>query len=610
MAGRKRFHHHSSSVFFNTFFTGLILVCMSQSIFGEIILPSERVTWGDTIQVVVKPNPGVALLPGDHAYLYTYFWKKGVNFTRYTPLKGDGKQFTCELTLPDGWEYGYASVVTNEKWIGDWCGLKALDREGQKPPGSVVLETADLRDRSRPANWKAMAEAELSRYPKLWWLYPNVWILHFLESGGETPIDLIRQHVLAMENAEESAQLLRVMMQGYWDLDEVENAIQCLEKLCKQYPDSPDTVYALNNAGYNIFKKSLPQEYKDKCEDLTVQVINSAPGNSWLREESNATWWLFSYKGIQINAYKQLFDNWLLIDEKSPYPYIILAKALYDEGIELSRAEELGSSGLNLLLSERPYHSEDRVFPGYAFRLLSDLCAHRGDLAGALANIRAAQIYTLEREPADLEKEAGIWLQGGRFGRAEEVALEAYRKGSLVAESFVKDLYSKRNGGSEGAEEYFWAKLTGDNAGRDKSANDPETAPDFEVFNLDGVQINNDLLRGKVAVLNFWFTGCGPCIGEMPELNQLVDEFSGDVRFLAFTYNSEDQIKKFLESHEFKYEIVPNENHLQKLFGVKSHPTHVVIDQNGAIRWKGSGAGSENLERMRGMIERLLKESK
>ena len=609
MAGRKRFHHHSSSVFFNTLFTGLILLCLSQSSFGEIILPSERVTWGDTIQVVVKPNPGAALLPGDHAYLYTFFWQQGINFTRYAPLKGDGKQFTCELTLPDGWEYGYASVVTNEKWIGDWCGLKALDREGQIPPGSVVLEAAHLRDRSRPVDWEAVAEAELSRYPELLWIYPQVWSIHFMESGLTVPTDLIRKHIAVMEEAEETAQLLRVMMQGYWDLDEIDKAFQYLEKLCKQYPDSPDTVFALDNAGYNIFKKSLPQEDKDKCEDFVIQVVNSAPGNPGLREVSNAIGWLFSYKGIQIDAYRQLFDEWLVIDEESPYPYVILAKALYEEGIELARAEDLVRRGLNLLLSERPYRSGDRLlFPGRVFRLLSDLCARRGDLAGALANIRAAQIYTLEYEPTDLEKEAEIWLKGNRYLKAEEIALEAFRKGSLEAESFVKDLYKKRNGSDENAEEYFWNRLAGDK--QQEKPGDDNLAPDFEVTDIDGNLINSEKLRGKVAVLNFWFTGCAPCIGEMPELNRLVDEFSGDVRFLAFTFNSEDQVKKFLESHEFKYEIVPNENQLKSQFGLEGHPVHIVIDQNGEIRWKGSGASPENLKRLRGMIERLLAEPK
>jgi len=466
-----------------------------------------------------------------------------------------------------------------------------------------------MSGKSRPDDWEAVLDAELTRYPELWWMYREVWVIHFLQSGGEVPTDLIRKHVAGMKKVRESAQLLRVMMQGYWDLDEVENAIQCLEKLCEQYPGSPETVYALNDAGYNIFKKSLFQEYKDKCEDLTVQAVNSAPGNSWLREEPNAVWWLFSYQGIQIDAYRKLFDDWLLMDDESPYPYILLANVLSDEGIELTRAEGLVRRGLNLLLAERPYHGGERIFPGgRAFRLLSDLCARRGDLAGALANIRAAQIFTLENEPTDLEKEADIWLQWNHYLKSEEIALEAYRKGSLEAESFVKNLYTKRNGSDENAEEYFWNKLVGE-----KQAEKPEEenlAPDFEVMDIDGNLINSEELRGKVVVLNFWFTGCGPCIGEMPELNKLVDEFSGDVRFLALTFDPEERVKSFLEKHDFRYEIVANEKNLGILLGIKSRPTHFVIDGSGQIRWTGHGANQDNIERLRGMIERLLKESR
>lgn len=605
MVGQKRFHHYSSPVFINTLLIGLVLICISQSIFGEIIFPKERLTWGETIRVVVTTEGKPELLPGDDAYLYLFFWRQGLTFTQYEPLKWDGKQFICDLTLPDGWEYGRVWIVTTEKLISGYQGMKALNREGQIPPGAKVL---DIFDPPRPPDWEKVLDAEMKRYPELWWMNPIIWSIHFMQSGGEVPTDIIHKHIIDMENAEESAQLLRVMMQGYWDLDEIEKAMRCLERLCEQYPGSPDTINALNNADYNIFKKSLPQEYKDRREDLAIQVVNSSPGNSWLREEPNATWWLFSYKGIQIDAYRKLFNEWVLVDERSPYPYILMAKALYEEGIELSRAEKLASKGLNLLLSERMYGGRFRVSPGHIFRLLSDLCVRRGDLAGALANIRAAQIYTSEREPKDIEKEAEIWRQWNQYSKSEEIALEAYRKGSLTAESFVKDLYTRRNGSDENAEEYFWNRLAGDT--QQEKPEDENLAPDFEVTDINGNLINSKELRGKVVVFNFWFTTCGPCIGEMPELNQLVDEFAGDVRFLAFTFDPEDRVKSFLDKHDFRYEIVANENKLGKLLGVKSRPAHFVIDQNGEIQWIGSGASSDNIERLRGMIERLLKETK
>ena len=79
---------------------------------------------------------------------------------------------------------------------------------------------------------------------------------------------------------------------------------------------------------------------------------------------------------------------------------------------------------------------------------------------------------------------------------------------------------------------------------------------------------------------------------------------------MAFTFDPEYRVKSFLDKHDFRYEIVANENKLGKLLGVKSRPAHFVIDQNGEIQWIGSGASSDNIERLRGMIERLLKETK
>jgi hypothetical protein len=74
-------------------------------LFGEIILPSERVRWGDNIHVVVRPRPGSGLRPGDRAWLIVYFWSQGLRTSHVELLNPQSEQFSCDLTLPDNWEY-------------------------------------------------------------------------------------------------------------------------------------------------------------------------------------------------------------------------------------------------------------------------------------------------------------------------------------------------------------------------------------------------------------------------------------------------------------------------------------------------------------------------
>ncbi|QIP13851.1 TlpA family protein disulfide reductase [Spirosoma aureum] len=75
-------------------------------------------------------------------------------------------------------------------------------------------------------------------------------------------------------------------------------------------------------------------------------------------------------------------------------------------------------------------------------------------------------------------------------------------------------------------------------------------APDFRLTDLHGNRLSLRALRGKLVVLNFWFTSCAPCIQEKPELNKLKRAYHpNDVVFLALTFNNGDQVRTFLKTH-------------------------------------------------------------
>src|SRR5436190_22651200 len=76
-----------------------------------------------------------------------------------------------------------------------------------------------------------------------------------------------------------------------------------------------------------------------------------------------------------------------------------------------------------------------------------------------------------------------------------------------------------------------------------KSANPSEeskqAAPAFNMTSVDGEKFELAALRGKVVVLNFWFTGCEPCVAEFTKLNHLVDKFENKgVIFIAPTLDN------------------------------------------------------------------------
>lgn len=134
-----------------------------------------------------------------------------------------------------------------------------------------------------------------------------------------------------------------------------------------------------------------------------------------------------------------------------------------------------------------------------------------------------------------------------------------------------------------------------------------EKALDFLVTDLKGNSIKLSDLKGKVVVLNFWFTKCPPCVLEMPSLNTLTDDFKGkNVKFIAITFNKKDIVESFLEETKFKYTIAPNANGVIQSYNVNSFPTSIVINQKGEIVLKEIGYRTNVKEVLSKSINSLL----
>jgi peroxiredoxin len=142
-------------------------------------------------------------------------------------------------------------------------------------------------------------------------------------------------------------------------------------------------------------------------------------------------------------------------------------------------------------------------------------------------------------------------------------------------------------------------------------------APAFNVTSLDGKQLDSASLRGKVVVIDFWFTGCPPCLEELPKLNSLVDEFKNkDVVFIAPTWDKEPTLRAFLKEHPFKYQVIPEAKALvleacRDGQGNVIVPVHMVIDKEGKIEIKSDGAltteeGEKRFDDLRSAILRLV----
>ena len=93
---------------------------------------------------------------------------------------------------------------------------------------------------------------------------------------------------------------------------------------------------------------------------------------------------------------------------------------------------------------------------------------------------------------------------------------------------------------------------------------------------------------GKPFVLNYWHTGCRPCIKEMPELNEWM-KICPDVTYFSTTWNTAEQIKKIVENRPFLFTHIADELFFFNLFKVQVTPTTLLVDKKGIIRYWEEG---------------------
>ncbi|HET8781568.1 MAG TPA: redoxin domain-containing protein [Pyrinomonadaceae bacterium] len=136
-------------------------------------------------------------------------------------------------------------------------------------------------------------------------------------------------------------------------------------------------------------------------------------------------------------------------------------------------------------------------------------------------------------------------------------------------------------------------------------------APDFSFTSLNGEYVSLDDLRGKVVLIDFWGTWCGPCVQSVPDLRNLHKKYSKDPSFVLIGISSDrdDQVwREFTAENKMVWpQYRDKDRRILRAFNIDSYPTYVIIDHEGIVRHRSVGMSWTRAATLENEIRKQIK---
>ena len=302
--------------------------------------------------------------------------------------------------------------------------------------------------------------------------------------------------------------------------------------------------------------------------------------------------------------------------------YSIAPISMADHTPYAEEAAEIARSGIQVMIDkieEDEWREEDDLSPvhdaiGWASYKAGRVEEGRNELERALelweentsAHYHLGQVFehmATEAEAQDAAEAVRNWLD-----KAEEsyiAGLEARSWGENPCREALEALYERRHGSREGLDEYLAAFYERDRSQRHQRILESrlDTARTYELFvlpKLDGEQVDSAELDGKIAVVHFWGTWCGPCVAELPEYQKFHARYLDDPGVEVISISNDismsfarDVLDTFMVDNEYDFTVLVDDGYVQKA-GVNAFPTTWFIDGDGYIQFVQTGGGSDS----------------
>jgi thiol-disulfide isomerase/thioredoxin/Tfp pilus assembly protein PilF len=280
------------------------------------------------------------------------------------------------------------------------------------------------------------------------------------------------------------------------------------------------------------------------------------------------------------NALKGFQRASVLAGGKSAESFLGMAQAM--QGMKVYKnALDACQSAIDLAQANPRVLARAHKLKGQVFEVM-------GELRDAEAELRAALAADPEAKVADLHYELGIVLIG------------EHRDEEGIAE-LEKEIALRPNGTTAEAAR---ARIANPRRARERYA------PEFSFVSADGRTMSLEALKGKIVLLDFWASWCGPCVKALPSVRKLQKDHVNDP--LVILGISADRDERAWRAFTSKNGMVwpqywDEDQRLRRIFGVTAIPTYVLIDAEGVEQLRIRGSGFDQARTLIAEIDKQLR---